>query len=85
MSVFHEQYEHDDQLVFFRCTECGYISMSLGLLHSHIESHWSLLGSLKFHTIGWLRSDASDKWMEYTEIRRVDSASEVPLDEVSER
>lgn len=39
MSLLHEQYEVDGDLVLFRCTECGYISMSLGWLHAHIEKH----------------------------------------------
>lgn len=37
--LLHEQYESDGDLVLFRCRECGYISMSLGSLHAHVEKH----------------------------------------------
>ena len=35
----HEEYESDGGLVLFRCTECEFTSMSLGLLHAHVEGH----------------------------------------------
>ena len=31
--------EHDDQLIISRCTECGYLSTSLGFIHGHAEKH----------------------------------------------
>lgn len=30
MSLLHEQYDSEGQLVLFRCTECEYVSLSLG-------------------------------------------------------
>jgi hypothetical protein len=37
--LLHEQWQVDGDLVVFRCSECGFISMSLGSLHGHIEGH----------------------------------------------
>ncbi|MUV59770.1 hypothetical protein [Halobacterium sp. CBA1126] len=82
MSLLHEQYEHDGSLVVFTCTECGYTSLSIGTLHAHIETHWSILGWLKFHTVGFVLPSSIDRWMEYTAVRRVDETSEVPVEEV---
>lgn len=37
--LLHEEYYSDGDLVLFRCDKCGYTSMSLGWIHSHIETH----------------------------------------------
>lgn len=81
MSIFHEQYESDDALVLFSCSECDYVSLSLGDLHAHVEYHWSTLGWFRWHLVGWLRS-GSEKWMESTEIVRVQEVEEISLKEV---
>lgn len=78
---FHEQYESSGNLVVFRCTECGYTSMSLGSLHAHVEGHWSTLGWFKWHTYQWLKPD-ENKWMDFTEVLRVDETTEIVLDDV---
>ena len=31
--------EDDDQLIIYRCTECGHLSTSLGYIHGHAEKH----------------------------------------------
>lgn len=81
MSLFHSQYECDGDLVLFQCTECGYVSMSLGWLHSHVESHWPLLEYAKWHTYGWYLYDYN-KWMEYTDVVRVDDVGHIELEDV---
>jgi hypothetical protein len=79
--LLHEEYEADGDLVLFRCSECGYTSLSLGSLHAHVEGHWSFLGWFKWHWWNVWRSDES-KWMDHTEILRVDEAEAISLEEV---
>jgi hypothetical protein len=52
MSLLHEQYDADRDPVFFSCSECEYRSQSLGALHAHVESHWSFLEWIRWHTYG---------------------------------
>lgn len=84
MTIFHEQYEADGDLVVFRCRECGRASLSLGALHAHIERH---RGYTRFNIqIPFTRTAPAnaDELRERTEVLRVDDTSEVPLSEVSE-
>jgi len=78
---FHEQYTSLGNLVVFRCTECGYTTLSLGGLHAHVEGHWSTLGWFKWHTYQWLKP-SENKWMESTEVLRVDQTTSITLDDV---
>lgn len=39
LDLLHEQYDVDGDLLVFRCSECGFVSLSLGRLHAHIEGH----------------------------------------------
>jgi len=82
--LLHEQYESDGQLVLFRCTECGYTSMSLGSLHAHIERH---RGYTRFNIQIPLTKTAMgdfEKLMELTEVVRVDDEETVALEEVDD-
>ncbi len=75
--LLHTEYESDGDLVLFRCTECGYTSMSLGWLHAHAEKHRGLFGL----QLPWRVGDF-DALMEITEVVRVADAEEIPLEEV---
>jgi len=79
---FHEQYEADGDLVVFRCTECGYVDLSLGSLHAHCETHrgytrWNI-------QIPFTKTSMAnvDELMKLTEVVRVEETSEITLDEV---
>lgn len=79
---FHEEYQSDGLLVLFRCTECGYTSMSLGWLHAHCETH---RGYTRFNIqIPFTRTSMGDfdRLMEYTEVLRVEDTTEISLTEV---
>lgn len=82
MGLLHEQYESDGQLVLFRCSECGHVSLSLGGLHGHIEKH---RGYTRFNIpvpfTGTMPGNV-DRLMERTEVLRVDATTEVGLNEV---
>lgn len=82
MSLLHEQYEADGDLVLFRCSECGYTSLSLGDTHGHIEGH---RGYTRFNIqIPFTKTAMAnvDRLMEYTEIVRVTDTEEISLDQV---
>ncbi|MGZ0745740.1 hypothetical protein [Haloparvum sp. AD34] len=82
IELLHEQYESDGSTVLFRCAECGYISLSLGSLHGHIERH---RGYTRFNIQVPLTKTAMAKrnaLMERTEVLRVDETSEISLEEV---
>lgn len=80
MSLLHEEYRDErERLLLFECTECGETYLSLGSLHAHVEGHWSLLGSLRWHITGWILSD-SNKWWDYTTIKAVESTERVTED-----
>ena len=77
-----EDYEADGDLVLFRCRECGYTSMSLGLLHAHIERHrgYTRLGiQVPFTTTAVANGD---ELMKRTEVLRVDETTAISLAEV---
>lgn len=83
MSLLHEQHtDVNGRLVLFRCTDCGYVSMSLGSLHAHVESHWSLFGSLRWHLTHWLREDPAEKWLRSTEVVAVTEVEPTELEKV---
>lgn len=80
--LLHEQYKADGDLVLFRCTECGYVSLSLGWLHGHIERH---RGYTRFGIQLPLTKTSPgnvDELMKRTEVLLVEDTSEVSLDEV---
>lgn len=72
--------DSSDELVIYRCTECGKTSVSLGWLHAHCEQHRGLFGI----PFPWLMGDF-DALMEMTEVLRVEDYSSVGLDEVTVR
>lgn len=81
-SLWHEQYHTGDDLVVFRCTECGYASLSLGGLHAHIERH---RGYTRFNIQLPLTDTAPgqfDNLMDHTEVLRVADAEPIPLADV---
>lgn len=84
MTLLHEQYEVDGDLVLFRCTECGYISMSLGWLHAHIEKH---RGYTRFNIqLPLTKTSVAnvDQLMERTEIITVTDTSEISYERFDE-
>jgi hypothetical protein len=79
---FHEQYEHEGGLVFFRCTECGHADLSLGSLHAHCEIH---RGYTRFNIQVPFTKTSPGRFrrlMDYTEVLRVDETSEISLSDV---
>jgi len=84
MSLIHEQYESNGDLVLFGCTECSYISLSLGNLHAHIEGH---RGYTRFNIqIPFTKTAMAnvDELMKLTKVLRVASTDEIELKEVEE-
>jgi len=80
--LLHEQYDADGDLVLFRCRECDYISMSLGSLHAHAESH---RGYTRFGIqIPFTKTAIAnvDELMKLTEVVRVEETSEISLNDV---
>jgi len=80
--LLHEEYETDDALVLFRCSECGQTNLSLGALHAHIERH---RGYTRFNIqVPFTKTSMAkfDRLMEYTEVHRVDETSEISLKRV---
>lgn len=84
MTLLHEQYSSDGDLVVFRCTECGHVSLSLGSLHGHCESH---RGYTRFNIqIPFTKSSMAnvDELMQMTEVLRVDDTTNISLSEVDD-
>ena len=82
MSLLHEQYEIDGDLVLFRCRECGHTSMSLGSLHAHVETH---RGYTRFGIqVPFMKTAMAnvDELMKRTEIVRVTETESMSLAEV---
>lgn len=82
MSFLHEQYESDGDLVLFKCTECDYVSLSLGSLHAHVEGH---RGYTRFNIqVPFTKTAMAnvDRLMKYTTVLRVESARQISLSEV---
>lgn len=65
----HREMEHGDNLVIYRCTECGKVYYSLFWLHSHAETH---TGLFSFANV--------DDLMAYTEKLEVTDYETVPVD-----
>ena len=82
MSLLHEQYECDGDLVLFRCRECGHTSMSLGSLHAHVETHrgYTRFGIQLPFTKTMFGN--FDELMKRTEIVRVTETESISLAEV---
>jgi len=74
-----EYYTQDGDLVLYRCTECGYTTMSIGGLHAHVEQHWPYFKWLA-HLLPWF-ADRGD-WMEYTQVLAVRDTEGTDLSEV---
>jgi len=80
--ALHEEYESDGGLVLFRCTECGYTSLSLGGTHGHIEQH---RGYTRFNIgIPFTKTAMGNfsELMKRTEVLLVEETSEIELEEV---
>jgi len=80
--ILHEQYESDGDLVVFRCSECGYVSVSLGEVHGHIERH---RGYTRFGIQLPFTAESPGDFgalMDRTDVLRVTDAEPVPLSEV---
>jgi len=78
----HEQYEVDGDLVLFRCAECGYVSLSLGRTHGHIEQH---RGYTRFNIQLPFTETAmanGEQLMDRTEVVRVTGTEDISLDQV---
>ena len=78
----HEEYESDGGLVLFRCTECEFTSMSLGLLHAHVEGH---RGYTRFGIqVPFTKTSMGrfDELMRRTEVLRVEETSVISLEDV---
>lgn len=83
MSLLHTEHrDSQGRLVLFRCTDCGNVYLSLGSLHAHVESHWSLLGSLRWHWTHWFRDEPAEKWMRSTEIVAVEAVEPISMEQV---
>lgn len=74
-----------DEIVLYRCTECGKLSVSLGWLHAHIEGHrgYTWLGI----QIPFTKTAVANvsELMKRTEVLRVEEYDVVSLDEVEVR
>lgn len=66
------RYQPGEKLEIYRCTDCGYVALTLGGLHAHIESHRPFW---QFWRVGW----DTDYLMERTErhfLKLVEGCSE---------
>jgi hypothetical protein len=80
--LLHEEYEVDGDLVIFRCTECGFTSLSLGGLHGHIERHRGYT-RLNIQVPFTKTAMANmDELMQRTEVLRVRQTESISLEEV---
>jgi hypothetical protein len=80
--LLHEQYESDGKPVLFGCSECDYVSLSLGSTHAHIENH---RGYTRFNIqLPFTKTAPAkvDELMKRTTIRRINDAEEIQLSEV---
>lgn len=83
-NLLHEQYKHDESgnLVVFGCSECDVMSLSLGWIHGHIESH---RGYTRFNIqLPFTETSPGnvDDLMDHTEIYSADELTEIELAEV---
>ena len=56
----HREVQHGQDIIIFRCTECGKITQHLSTLHGHAEKHTPFYSFANF-----------DRLMEYTEMLQV--------------
>lgn len=70
----------DREIVIYGCTECGYMSTSLGWLHAHVERHRGFFGL----QLPWRYGDR-EELMKMTQVLRVEDVSEVDLEEIEVR
>jgi len=66
-----------EDIVVYRCTECGKTSVSLGWLHAHVEKHRGFFGI----PLPWRYGDFN-ALMDMTEVLRVTDFEQTDLDEV---
>lgn len=70
----------DEEIVLFRCTKCGKLSVSIGWLHGHIERHQGLG---PWNTFPAPRKIGNfNALMDYTEVLRVTEVKKTTLDDV---
>jgi len=82
MTLLHEQYESEGDLVIFECAECGYTSLSLGGLHAHVETH---RGYTRFNIQLPFTKTAmanGERLMDLTNVKRVTDTEAISLSEV---
>lgn len=80
--LYEEHRTGDDELVIYRCSECGQLDLSLGSIHGHIEGH---RGYTRFGIQLPFTSTSMgdyDRLMELTEILRIDEMTEISIEEV---
>lgn len=79
----HEEYYTDGDLVVFRCSECGYTSLSLGGIHAHVESHISGYTRLNIRLpVGKTGYGNFHRLMDFTDVLRVKDTEEITLEDV---
>ena len=77
-----EPTEPFEEIVVYRCTECGKTSLSLGYLHAHVEKH---RGYTRFNIQVPFTKTAmanGDELMKRTQVLRVTEVEEIALNEV---
>jgi len=82
MSIGDQIYrlEEDEEMMLYRCTECGMISDSIGSLHAHIETH---RGYTRFNIqIPFTKTSIANitELMNRTEVLRVDDTTRIDID-----
>lgn len=81
MSLLHGQYDSDGDLVVFECDQCGYVSLSLGTVHAHIEGHQSLLRWFA-RMLPLVGEGYVEPLMDQTNVLRVEETDAISLNEV---
>jgi len=69
--------EPDEEIVVYRCTDCGKTSTSIAWLHAHCETHRGVFGV----QLPWRVGDF-DALMELTEVLRVTEYEHVDIEDV---
>lgn len=84
LDYLHEEYYADGDLVVFRCSECGYTSLSLGSLHAHIEGHISGYTRLNIRLpVGRTSYGNFHRLMRFTDVLKVKDTTKIELDDVN--
>lgn len=71
----------EDELVIYRCTECGKVSTSVGWLHAHIEGRHTGFGPFNFIP-NPLKIGSFENDMKMTEVIRVREYDQPPIEEI---